>query len=127
MISSVAPAVGRPVELSRLGAGFVEHLLQRIGAERRRPRPIATMSVELTRAIGSEIRWDCKAAWHGNKDAPLNVVVWAEQNAYGRRVALMKRGEGDEAVAARAILDHDRLAPPGAELFRDDTRADIGA
>ena len=35
--------------------------------------------------------------------------------------------DGNEAVAAGAILDHNRLAPFGAELFGQQPRADIGA
>ena len=35
--------------------------------------------------------------------------------------------DGDEAVAARTIFDHDGVAPPGAELFCEQPRAQIGA
>ena len=114
---------GRIVQLARLGADHVDEVLDRIDLERRRHD-------EADQRVG----YAGDRRQLGRIVGQLGVLIRMRGERRGRRVEqrVVVLGadegiDGDHGIAARTVLDHDRLLPFRGELVRDQARADVGA
>ena len=116
------PGRCRPVDFSRFGADLVEHVLQRIGPERRRRanRDERGTDARDRREIIRIVRqFVVKIGMPGKR----------RRGRKKQRVVVARAGEGgqgDETVATRPVFHHHGLAPLCRELFGDQACPNVG-